>query len=70
VREYFGEESALQNFGVLYSAKAVGAVVGVGLAAFGLVGAFAAAGILSLAGAVATGWLSQPGRPKSLLPTA
>ncbi|MFD9890402.1 OFA family MFS transporter [Amycolatopsis sp. NPDC059027] len=75
VREYFGEESALQNFGVLYAAKAVGAVLGIGLAAFvvtahGYFGAFAAAGILSLAGAVLTGRVAQPGRPKSLLPTA
>ncbi|MEV6899483.1 OFA family MFS transporter [Amycolatopsis sp. NPDC051372] len=73
VREYFGEESALQNFGVLYSAKAVGALLGIGLAALvvtahGYFGAFAAAGIFSLAGAVLTGRLTQPGRPKSLLP--
>jgi MFS family permease len=73
VREYFGEESMMQNFGVLYSAKAVGAVVGVGLAAIvvtshGYSGAFAAAAALSLAGALLTGRLTQPGRPKSLLP--
>ncbi|MEV6628988.1 MFS transporter, partial [Amycolatopsis sp. NPDC051114] len=75
VREYFGEESAAQNFGILYSAKAVGAVVGIGLAALvvtshGFFGAFAAAGVLSLAGAVLSGRLTQPGRPKSLLPAA
>ncbi|MFC3455663.1 OFA family MFS transporter [Amycolatopsis speibonae] len=73
VRDYFGEESALQNFGVLYTAKAVGAVLGVGLAAFvvsthGYLGAFAVAGALSVLGAVLGGRLSQPGRPKSLLP--
>jgi len=73
VRDYFGEESALQNFGVLYSAKAVGALLGVGLAAFvvsthGYLGAFAAAGVLSVLGALLGGRLSQPGRPKSLLP--
>ncbi len=73
VRDYFGEESALSNFGVLYSAKAVGAVVGVGLAAFvvsshGYLGAFAVAGVLSVLGALLGGRLSQPGRPKSLLP--
>lgn len=73
VRDYFGEESALQNFGVLYSAKAVGALFGVGLAAFvvsthGYLGAFAAAGALSVLGALLGGRLSQPGRPKSLLP--
>lgn len=75
VREYFGEDSALQNFGVLYSAKAAGAVVGVGLAGFvvttqGYAGAFVAAGVLSLAGAVLAGRLTQPGRPESLLPAA
>lgn len=73
VRDYFGEESALQNFGVLYSAKAVGALFGVGLAAFvvsthGYLGAFAVAGALSVLGALLGGRLSQPGRPKSLLP--
>ncbi|UMP04416.1 OFA family MFS transporter [Amycolatopsis sp. EV170708-02-1] len=73
VRDYFGEESALQNFGVLYSAKAVGALLGVGLAAFvvsthGYLGAFAVAGALSVLGALLGGRLSQPGRPKSLLP--
>ncbi|ONF73517.1 OFA family MFS transporter [Amycolatopsis keratiniphila] len=73
VRDYFGEESALQNFGVLYSAKAVGALLGVGLAAFvvsthGYLGAFAVAGVLSVLGALLGGRLSQPGRPKSLLP--
>jgi MFS family permease len=75
VREYFGEDSALQNFGVLYSAKAAGAVVGVGLAGFvvtthGYAGAFVAAGVLSLAGAALAGRLTQPGRPESLLPAA
>lgn len=73
VRDYFGEESALPNFGVLYSAKAVGALLGVGLAAFvvsthGHLGAFAVAGALSVLGALLGGRLSQPGRPKSLLP--
>jgi MFS family permease len=72
VRDYSGEESALQNFGVLYSAKAVGALLGIGLAAFvvsshGYLGAFAAAGVLSIAGAVLAGRLSQPGR-RNLLP--
>ncbi|SFW82966.1 OFA family MFS transporter [Amycolatopsis australiensis] len=75
VREYFGEESAAQNFGVLYSAKAAGAAVGIGLAALvvtshGFLGAFAAAGVLSLAAAVLSGRLTQPGRPESLLPAA
>ncbi|EOD58601.1 MFS transporter, partial [Amycolatopsis vancoresmycina] len=75
VREYFGEESAAQNFGILYSAKAVGAAVGIGPATIvvtthGFLGAFAAAGVLSLAAAVLSGRLTQPGRPESLLPAA
>lgn len=73
VREYFGESSAVQNFGVLYTAKAAGGLFGVGLAAIVVVShgyalAFAAAGALGLAGAVLTGALTQPGRPKPLLP--
>lgn len=71
VREYFGEESAAQNFGILYSAKAVGAVVGIGPAALVVTEqGFVVAGVLSLAGAVLSGRLSQPGRPGSLLPVA
>ncbi|WP_318306837.1 OFA family MFS transporter [Amycolatopsis solani] len=75
VREYFGEESVAQNFGVLYSAKAAGAVVGIGLAALvvashGFAGAFAVAGVLSLAAGALSGRLTQPGRPESLLPAA
>ncbi|SDW39444.1 Major Facilitator Superfamily protein [Amycolatopsis xylanica] len=64
VREYFGEDSALQNFGVLYSAKAAGAVLGIGLAVSSY--GFVAAGLLSLAGALLAGRLSQPGRPQLL----
>ncbi|QWF85418.1 OFA family MFS transporter [Amycolatopsis sp. CA-230715] len=75
VREYFGEESVPQNFGLLYTAKAVGALFGIGLAALvvathGYLTAFAAAGVLSIAGALLTGRLAQPGRPRSLLPSA
>ncbi len=71
VREYFGEESPAQNFGILYSAKAVGAVVGTGLAALAMTGpGFVAAGLLSLAAAALSGRLAQPGRPGSLLPVA
>ncbi|MCU1682389.1 MAG: major facilitator transporter [Amycolatopsis sp.] len=73
VREYFGENAALQNFGVLYSAKAVGGLLGIGFAAFlvtsgGYAVAFAAAGALGIASALLTKPLTQPGRPKHLLP--
>jgi len=65
VREYFGESHGAQNFGLLYTAKAAGAVVAaVLLASQGPTFAFVAAGVLGLAGAVLTGRLSQPGRPR------
>ncbi|MFC4080296.1 OFA family MFS transporter [Amycolatopsis samaneae] len=75
VREYFGEDSVMQNFGVLYTAKAAGAVLGIGLATFvatahGYAAAFAAAGVVSMAGAALGGRVAQPGRPESLLPAA
>jgi MFS family permease len=72
VREYFGEESGLQNFGVLYSAKAVGGLLGVGVAAIvvashGYAAAFVGASLIGLTGALLTKALVQPGRP-NLLP--
>ncbi|WP_103354326.1 MFS transporter [Amycolatopsis sp. CA-128772] len=71
VREYFGDESAAQNFGILYSAKAIGAAVGIAPAALVVAeNGFVAAGVLSLAAAVLSGRLTQPGRPASLLPAA
>lgn len=68
VREYFGESASQQNFGVLYTAKAVGGLLGVGLAGIvvvsqGYVVAFVAAGALGLVSAALTGALTQPGRP-------
>jgi hypothetical protein len=74
VREYFGEESGLQNFGLLYSAKALGGVLGVGVAGavvatHGYPVAFIAAGLVGLTGALLTRALVQPGRSR-LLPTS
>ena len=64
-REYFGETNGAQNFGVLYTAKAAGALIAaVVLASQGPAFAFVAAGVLGLAGAVLTRHLSQPGRPR------
>ncbi len=64
-REYFGETNGAQNFGVLYTAKAAGALIAaVVLASQGPAFAFIAAGVLGLAGAVLTRHLSQPGRPR------
>ncbi|WP_434442978.1 MFS transporter [Lentzea sp. E54] len=64
-REYFGETNGARNFGVLYTAKAAGALLAaIVLASQGPTFAFVAAGVLGLAGAVLTGQLSQPGRPR------
>ncbi|HEX6339488.1 OFA family MFS transporter [Umezawaea sp.] len=73
VREFFGEESGLQNFGLLYSAKALGGVLGIGVAgavvtSHGYPVAFVAAGLVGLIGALLTRALVQPGRSR-LLPT-
>jgi MFS family permease len=68
VLEYFGENSVLQNQSVLYTAKAVGGMVGVGAAAFLVVQLghrplFLSAGLLALAAALLVRFLKQPGRP-------
>ncbi len=64
-REYFGEANGAQNFGVLYTAKAAGALIAaIVLASQGPSFAFIAAGVLGLSGAVLTANLSQPGRPR------
>lgn len=68
VLEYFGQSSVLQNHSVLYSAKAVGGITGVGGGAL-LVGAldyppvFVIAGLLALVAAGLVRFLKQPGRP-------
>ncbi len=68
VLEYFGESSVLQNQSVLYSAKAVGGIAGVGGGAllvsvldYSLV--FVIAGVLALVAAGMVRFLKQPGRP-------
>ncbi len=68
VLEYFGENSQLQNHAILYSAKAVGAVVGVGGAVFlvdavGYERLFVTAGLVGLGTAAIVRFLKQPGRP-------
>jgi MFS family permease len=68
VLEYFGDRSLLQNQAVVYSAKAVGGLVGIGGAAVlvsrvGYPPAFVVAGCLGLAAAVMVRFLKQPGRP-------
>ncbi|MGH8870294.1 MAG: OFA family MFS transporter [Actinomycetes bacterium] len=73
VLEYFGERRALQNYGVVYSAKLFGAVLGIGVASllvttYGYGTAFVAAGFLGLVSAALTGLLRKPGRPTVPLP--
>lgn len=73
VADYFGEPNALRNFGVVYSAKLFGGLIGVGLPALlvsshGLSTAFVAAGLLSLFAAVMTRLIHRPGLPKVCLP--
>jgi len=73
VADYFGEPNAVRNFGVVYSAKLFGGLIGVGLPALlvsshGLSTAFVAAGLLSLFAAVMTRLIHRPGLPKVCLP--
>ena len=73
VADYFGERNAVRNFGVVYSAKLFGGIIGVGLPAFvvasdGLTMLFVAAGLLSLCAAVMTRLLHRPGYPALGLP--
>jgi MFS family permease len=73
VADYFGERNAVRNFGVVYSAKLFGGIIGVGLPALvvasdGLTLLFAAAGLLSLCAAVMTRLLHRPGYPALHLP--
>lgn len=73
VADYFGERNGMRNFGVVYSAKLFGAVIGVGLPALvvpshGLTILFVGAGLLSMCAAVMTRLLHRPGRPAIHLP--
>lgn len=66
-REYFGERSALETNAVVYSAKAFGGVLGVGVAAllvpaWGYGPMFLVAGCLALGSAALCFRLRQPGR--------
>ncbi|GAA5153976.1 OFA family MFS transporter [Pseudonocardia eucalypti] len=71
VRDYFGERRALEVHAVVYSAKALGGLVGVGLAAvavtaWGFPVVFLAAAGVVLVSAVATSALQRPGLPNTL----
>jgi MFS family permease len=73
VADYFGERNAVRNFGLVYSAKLFGGLIGIGLPAFvvsspALMHVFVAAGLLGLCAAVTTRLLHQPGHLISRLP--
>jgi MFS family permease len=73
VADYFGERSAVGNFGLVYSAKVFGGLIGVGLPALllpaGRLGAaFVAVGLLCWCTAIAPRWLRRPGYPVCRLP--
>jgi MFS family permease len=68
VLEFFGENSLLQNQAILYSAKAAGGLIGIGVAAsvVSVVGyrpLFLGAGLLGVLTALSVRLLKQPGRP-------
>ena len=73
VADYFGERNAVRNFGLVYSAKVFGGLIGIGLPAFvvsspALMGVFVAAGVISLCAAVTTRLLHRPGHLIARLP--
>jgi hypothetical protein len=68
VRDWFGDDATLPNYGIVYTGKAVGGLVGVGLGGLVAAGpsavvAFVVAGCLGLFGAALTRRMRQPGRP-------
>ncbi|MGH3367656.1 MAG: hypothetical protein ACRDOY_10670, partial [Nocardioidaceae bacterium] len=68
VLEFFGETTVLQNQATVYSAKAIGGLLGVGGGAVlvttsGYAPVFTAAGLLGLATSVMVRFLKQPGYP-------
>jgi MFS family permease len=75
VEGHFGEQPGLPNFGVFYGAKAVGGLLGVGLAGHVVAGGgypavFLTAAAFGLTGAGLVRLLRQPGRPRLTLPGA
>ena len=74
VRDWFGGDAALTNYGIVYSGKALGGLLGILLAlallssAPGVAVASSVAGCLGLLGAALTARMRQPGRPALPLP--
>ncbi|GAA0484647.1 MFS transporter [Paractinoplanes deccanensis] len=66
VRDWFGDDATVPNYGIVYSGKAVGGVTGIVLAGLVVTGPdsvvpFVVAGCLGLLGAALTRWMRQPG---------
>lgn len=73
-REYFGEDSAAEVHGLVYSSKAGSGVLGVGLGALAVAGwgaptAFVLAAVVAMGSAWGTMALRRPGLPRTLLPS-
>jgi MFS family permease len=73
VADYFGERNAVRNYGLVYSAKLFGGLIGIGLPAFvvsspALMTVFVVAGLMGLCAAVTTRLLHRPGYPALGLP--
>jgi MFS family permease len=65
--DYFGENNNATNYGLIYSAKLVSGLFGLGLAsyvveAYGYDGAFTIAGVIAFVSALIAAFLRQPGR--------
>jgi MFS family permease len=74
VREWFGDDATVPNYGIVYSGKAVGALAGILLAGLVVttpdsVVPFVVAGSLGLLGAALTRWMRQPGAALVRLPS-
>ncbi|HKT06073.1 MAG TPA: OFA family MFS transporter [Rugosimonospora sp.] len=74
VPDYFGENNNAQNYGLVYSAKLVGGVGGVGLAsllveAWGYTGTYILAGLVAFLSAALVLLLRQPGHARAMTVT-
>ncbi|MBE1491601.1 OFA family MFS transporter [Plantactinospora soyae] len=75
VRDWFGDDATVPNYGIVYTGKAVGALIGIVLAGLVVttpdsVVPFVVAGCLGLLGAALTRWMRQPGLAVVRLPSA
>lgn len=67
--DYFGENNNATNYGLVYSAKLVSGIIGLGVGssvikALGFTGAYTIAGGIAFLSAIIAAFLRQPGRPK------